>query len=114
MAIIDYLTVIMERNGSNKGRKPTRKHRKAQQKATVPVKGKKMVILQQRIHACRLRKEGKEAYQISAAVHERYGLELPSSSLTSLYNAKAMKTCEDLIKRGSLMNSMETQVNRKQ
>ena len=73
-----------------------------------------MVTLQQRIHACRLRKEGKEAYQISAALHERYGLELPSSSLSSLYNAKAMKTCEDLIKRGSLMNSVEAQVNRTQ
>ena len=41
VAIIDYLTVIMAKNGANKGRKPTRKHRKAQQKPTVAVKGKK-------------------------------------------------------------------------
>ena len=71
VAISDYLTVIMARNGANKGRKPTRKHRKAQQKATVAVKGKKTVTLQQRINASHLRKEGKEAYQISAALHER-------------------------------------------
>ena len=105
----------MAKNGANKGRKPTRKHRKVQQKPTVDIKGRMLnVTLQQRIYACRLRKEGKEACQISAALHEKYGLELPSSSLSSLYNAKAMKTCEDLIRRGSLMHTVEYQFNRKQ
>ena len=93
VAISDYLTVIMARNGANKGRKATKKRRKAQQKATGVVKGKKITVtLRQRIHTCCLRKEGKEAYQIKAALHKRYGLELPLSTLSSLYNAKAMKT----------------------
>ena len=113
MAISDYLTVIMARNGANKGRKATKKRRKAQQKATGAVKGKKLTFtLEQRIHTCRLRKEGMEPYQISDALHTRYGLELSSSTLSSLYNATAMTMYEDLVKRGSLMNSVEAQVNR--
>ena len=50
----------------------------------------------------------------SDAFYQRYGLRLPSSSLSTLYNDNGMKMCEELIKRSSLMNSVETQINRTQ
>ena len=85
----------MAKSGAYKGRKATKKRREAQQKATGAVKGKKLMFtLEQRILVCGLKKDGMEPYQISDALHKRYGLELPSSTLSSLYNNNGMKMYE--------------------
>ena len=91
-------------NAGNRNRKP---------KGLEKVK-KTMFTHEHRILVCGLKMGGMEPKHISDAFYQKYSLQLPSSSLSTLYNDNGTKIYKELIKRGSLMNSVETQINRKQ
>ena len=63
---------------------------------------------------CRLKRAGTKPSVISTYFFNRFGFVPKSSTLSSLYNDKGMKKYEDLLKRDSLMASVETHINKSQ
>ena len=73
-----------------------------------------MFTHEHRKYVCGLKTEDSKPSDISEAFAQRYGFRPHSSSLATLYNDEGMKVYEDLLKGDSLMDSVETHINKSQ
>ena len=78
-------------------------------------KGKRTKFtIEQRKFVCALRKADTKHSDISKTFSDRFGFIPKACSLATLYNDEGMKVYEDLFKRDSLMDSVETHINKLQ
>ena len=72
-----------------------------------------MFTIEHQNFVCRPKKAGTKPCVISTSFFDRFGFVPISSTLSTLYNSKKMKAYEELLKRDSLMESVEVHIDKK-